>query len=109
MALLTPGAVEALNALLEDERAGVRCEVALVRGATEYAERDALTLMGRQDIAICVALHEALSSAAAPVSLAVGTAAEAILAADEYDRRLRAFAEHQRAVSRRADELAPEV
>jgi hypothetical protein len=65
--------------------------------------------MGREDIAICVALHEALSHADTPVSPAVGAAAEAILAADEYDRRLRAFAEHQRTVSRRAGELTSEI
>jgi hypothetical protein len=109
MATLGPETADALNALLEEERASVQSEVALASGATEYGERQAFMTMGGEDVAICAALHERLSQAQAPLSSAVSDAAEAILAAEQYDERLRAFAEHQRAVSRRAGELAMEV
>lgn len=106
MALLTPQAADALNDLLEAERVGVQCAAAFASGATEYVEREAFSLMGREDIEICLALRERLEQAAAPVSPATNAVAEAILAAERYDERLRAFAEHQRRVSRRAAELA---
>jgi hypothetical protein len=109
MAPLSQQTVIALNALLEDERASVQSEVALASGSTEYAERQALALMGREDVEICAALHERLAQAQAAPSRTVSDAAEAILAAERYDERLRAFAEHQRVVSRRASELALEV
>ncbi len=109
MAMLTPETAYSLNALLEEERASVHSAIALASGATEYVEREALSMMGREDIEICVALRERLSQANMPQSRAVSEVAEAILAAEQYDDRLRAFAEHQRAVSLRAGELALEV
>ena len=109
MAMLTPETVYALNALLEEERASVHSAIALTSGATEYMEREALSTMGREDVEICVALHERLAQANISPSRVVSEVAEAILAAEQYDDRLRAFAEHQRAVSRRAGELAHEV
>jgi hypothetical protein len=105
MAMLAPETAEALNLLLEEERAGVQCTVAFASGATAYGEREAFALMGREDIEICLALRERLAQDGLPASLVVSGVAEAILAAERYDERLRAFAEHQRAVSRRAAEL----
>jgi Domain of unknown function (DUF6306) len=109
MAMLTPETIYSLNALLEEERASVHSAVALAGGATEYVEREAFSMMGREDVEICVALRERLSQAHISPSRAVSEVAEAILAAEQYDDRLRAFAEHQRAVSQRAGELAQEV
>lgn len=109
MAMLTPETIYTLNALLEEERASVHSAVALAGGATEYLEREAFSMMGREDVEICVALRERLSQANISPSRAVSEVAEAILAAEQYDDRLRAFAEHQRAVSQRAGELAQEV
>src|SRR5258708_13240573 len=109
MAMLTPETIYTLNALLEEERASVHSAIALASGATEYVEREAFSMMGREDIEICVALRERLSQANISPSRVVSEVAEAILAAEQYDDRLRAFAEHQRAVSQRAGELAQEI
>lgn len=107
--MLAPETAEALNLLLEEERASVQCTVAFASGATDYVEREAFALMGREDIEVCLALRERLAQDEAPASVVASAVAEAILAAERYDERLRAFAEHQRAVSRRAGELAGEV
>jgi len=109
MAMLTPETIYTLNALLEEERASVHSAVALAGGATEYVEREAFSMMGREDVEICVALRERISQANISPSRAVSEVAEAILAAEQYDDRLRAFAAHQRAVSQRAGELAQEI
>src|SRR6266481_3990245 len=63
MAMLTPETIYTLNALLEEERASVHSAVALAGGATEYVEREAFSMMGREDVEICVALRERLSQA----------------------------------------------
>src|SRR5579871_1231558 len=41
---------DALNALLEDERASVEIEVALFRSATDLSERDTFASMGAQEV-----------------------------------------------------------
>src|SRR5262249_23504961 len=60
--------IDEVNALLEDARASVEMEVAFALGATEYRERETLRLMGHEDIATCIQLHEWLRQAEAPVS-----------------------------------------
>src|SRR6476469_2066375 len=62
MGTLNPETVDALNMLLEDVRASVEIEVALSNGATEYLEREALTVMGVEDTLIAVLLRDWLES-----------------------------------------------
>jgi hypothetical protein len=84
-----------LNALLEDERASVEIEVALVRGATDLSERDTLANMGAQEVGFCVALRERLEQSGGPVSPRVNGVVLDLLNIEHYDERLSAFADHQ--------------
>jgi hypothetical protein len=100
-----PELVEALNLLIEDERASVEMEVALASGATEYAERDALSRMGIEDIGVCETLRAEMERAGLPVSPQINGVVFEVLGAERYDDRLRAFAHHQRIVAERASDL----
>lgn len=97
--------IEALNMLLEDERASVEIEVALASGATEYRERDALTTMGKEDIRFCEQLRTEMELAGLPVSPQINGIVFQVVGAERYDDRLRAFAHHQRMVAENAREL----
>ncbi|HEY7850570.1 MAG TPA: hypothetical protein VIC27_10930 [Ktedonobacterales bacterium] len=97
--------VEALNMLLEDERASVEMEVALASGATEYGERETLTAMGAQDIRFCEQLREEMEHAGLVVTPQINGVVFQVIGAERYDDRLRAFAHHQRLVAERAREL----
>ncbi len=107
--MLPPHLTEALNSLLAEERASVECEVAFTSGAGEYPEREAFTTMGREDVEICDALHQELAAADAHVTPQVSPNGEGILTLELYDDRLRAFAQHQRAISQRAGDLLGEL
>jgi hypothetical protein len=97
--------VDELNVLLEDARASVEMEVAFALGATEYRERETLRLMGREDVATCIRLHEWLQQAEAPVSRRINGVVLHVLNLDRYDDRLRAFAHHQLDTAERARAL----
>jgi hypothetical protein len=97
--------VEALNMLLEDERASVEMEVALASGATEYGERETLAAMGAQDIRFCEQLREEMEHAGLVVTPQINGVVFQVIGAERYDDRLRAFAHHQRIVAERAREL----
>lgn len=97
--------VDALNLLIEDERASVEMEVALASGATEYAERDTLAHMGSDDISSCETLRAEMENAGLPVTPQINGVVFEVLGAERYDDRLRAFAHHQRLVAERAGEL----
>ena len=97
--------VEALNMLLEDERASVEMEVALASGATEYAEREALSFMGVEDIHFCEELRVEMEHAGLPVTPQINGVVFQVIGAERYDDRLRAFAHHQRTVAEHAREL----
>jgi hypothetical protein len=58
MGTLNSETVDALNMLLEDVRASVEIEVALSNGATEFLEREALTVMGVEDTLIAFLLRD---------------------------------------------------
>ena len=58
---------------------------------------------------ICDALHQELAAADAHVTPQVSPNGEGILTLELYDDRLRAFAQHQRAISQRAGELLREL
>jgi hypothetical protein len=90
-----PPAFSGLNVLLEDARASVEVEVALVRGATDLSERDTLAGMGAQEVAFCVALRERLERSGEPVSPRVNGVVLDLLNIEHYDERLNAFADHQ--------------
>jgi hypothetical protein len=104
----------AFNALLEDERASAEMEVALASGATEYMEREALTVMGSEDLDACCRLHEHLDRLSHSVSRRINGIVFSVLNEVRYDDRLRAFATHQREVGAEveallAKELDPEL
>jgi hypothetical protein len=108
MATIEPELAAALNTLLEGERASVEMEVALASGATEFMERETLTVMGCDDLSACCALHEYLERREAPVSWRTHAAVYSVLNEVRYDDRLRAFAAHQRAVGEHAESLIGE-
>ena len=81
--------IEALNMLLEDERASVEMEVALAAGATEYGERDALAAMGAEDIHFCEQLREEMEQAGLPVTPQINGVVFQVIGADRYDDRRR--------------------
>jgi hypothetical protein len=95
MANLDAPTVEALNMLLEDERASVEMEIAFANGATERAERETFVEMGGAEVLACCALRERLSETAGEVSRQINGIVLRILSVERYDDRLRAFAEHQ--------------
>ncbi len=97
--------IEALNMLLEDERASVEMEVALASGATEYGEREMLTHMGSEDIHFCEQLRTEMELEGLPVSPQINGVVFQVIGAERYDDRLRAFAHHQRVVADHAREL----
>jgi hypothetical protein len=97
--------VEALNMLLEDERASVEMEVALASGATEYGEREALAAMGVEDIHFCEQLRIEMEQAGLAVTPQINGVVFQVIGAERYDDRLRAFAHHQRVVAEHAREL----
>jgi hypothetical protein len=100
-----PELVDALNLLIEDERASVEMEVALASGATEYAERETLARMGAEDIHSCETLRAEMEGAGLPVTPQINGVVFEVLGAERYDDRLRAFAHHQRIVADRASDL----
>lgn len=95
MANLDAPTVEALNMLLEDERASVEMEIAFANGATERAERETFVEMGGAEVLACCALRERLSGTGGDVSRQINGIVLRILSLERYDDRLRAFAEHQ--------------
>ncbi len=97
--------VDALNTLLEDERASVEMEVALASGASEYTERETLVAMGTDDVGFCIALHERLDQAGAPVTRRINGVVFQALGAERYDDRLLVFARHQMMVNDRYRDL----
>ena len=105
MAHVDPETLEALNALLQDERASVEVEVALSNGATERAEREALVDMGIVEVGFCCSLHEYLAASGAFVTRHVNGIVLNIISTEHYDDRLRAFAMHQAGTGERAHQL----
>src|SRR5579883_1713004 len=106
MAQIDPETLEALNALLQDERASVEVEVALSNGATERAEREMLTTIGGEEVALCCALREQLAATGAPVTRHVNGVVLTIISTERYDERLHAFAQHQLASGERSLQLS---
>ena len=102
MAEVDPETLEALNALLQDERASVEVEVALSNGATELAEREAIVAMGIEEVGFCCSLHDYLAASGAFVTRHVNGIVLTIISTEHYDERLHAFATHQRVSGERA-------
>lgn len=105
MAMLHADTINALNALLEDERASVEMEVALASDATEYVEREALTAMGSEDAEVCCLLRERMERLELAVTRRINGIVFVVLGLERYDDRLRAFAQHQQVVVQRVDAL----
>lgn len=105
MRTLNPELVDALNMLLEDERASVEIEVALANGATEYLEREALTAMGVEDTLISFLLRDWLESLDLPVTRRINGIVLQALDLTRYDDRLLLFVQHQFAAREQAEQL----
>ncbi|HET8908930.1 MAG TPA: hypothetical protein VFN11_18380 [Ktedonobacterales bacterium] len=108
MGTLNSDLVDALNMLLEDERASVEIEAALSNGATEYRERDALTTMGVEDSLISFQLRDWLESRELPVTRRINGIVLQALDLTRYDDRLTLFAQHQLASREQAEQLLTE-
>lgn len=108
MGTLNPETVDALNMLLEDERASVEIEVALSNGATEYLEREALTSMGVEDTLIACLLRAWLESLDLPVTRRINGIVLQGLDLTRYDDRLLLFVQHQLASREQAEHLLAE-
>lgn len=109
MATVNPEALDALNALLEDQRASVEIDVALAMSATELAERDTFMAMGREDVQACITLREHLEQADVPVTRRINGIVLAVLDTETYDDRLRAFGDLHTEICDRVSELLPHV
>jgi hypothetical protein len=96
-----------LNALLEDERASVEMEVALINGATELSERETFAGMGIQEVGFCVALRERLERTGGSITPRINGVVLEVLALEHYDERLTAFADHQMRVVEATTALLP--
>ncbi len=107
MATVNSEALDALNALLEDQRASVEIDVALAMGATERVERDTLTAMGCEDVLACITLRERLEAADVPVTQHINGIVLAVLATETYDDRLRAYVALHAEICDRVSELLP--
>lgn len=94
MAQIEAELADALNRLLEDERACVEIELALANGATEIRERTAFTEMGCGAVLACCALRERLTEGGSEVTWRINGIVLQLLEMDRYDDRLRAFAQH---------------
>lgn len=109
MATANPEALDALNLLLEDQRASVEIDVALAMGATEIAERDFFTSMGSEDVLACVVLRERLEEANVAVTRRINGIVLVVLDTETYDDRLRAFVELHLGICERVNELLPQT
>jgi hypothetical protein len=97
--------IDALNGLLEDERASVEILVALTAMATDALERQALTVMGGQAVQACFDLRERLERLGAPITERVGPALGRVSALEHLDERYRAFADLARQLAVRLQQL----
>ena len=109
MATVDPDTMDALNLLLEDERASVEIEVALANGATTLHERETLTELGSENVENCYTLRDALTRIGDDVSRRINGIVLHILGLERYDDRLRAYAQHQASVHEHAEELSRHV
>lgn len=109
MATLDAKALDALNELLEDTRASVEIELALVNGATELRERETLDAMGGEEVLYCCALRERLTISGATVTWRINGIVFHILGTERYDDRLRSFARHQAEICERTEALLATV
>ncbi|HEX9070198.1 MAG TPA: hypothetical protein VF807_15620, partial [Ktedonobacterales bacterium] len=80
--------------------------VGFINGATDYRERDQFTEMGLDGIALCGALHMWIERSGAVPSGEVSSEYYAVVGAQTYDERLRAFAGQQRDLILRARTLS---
>jgi hypothetical protein len=108
MGTLNSETVDALNMLLEDVRASVEIEVALSNGATEFLEREALTVMGVEDTLIAFLLRDWLESLNLPVTRRINGIVLQALDLTRYDDRLQLFVQHQLASRDQAEQLLAE-
>lgn len=99
---------EALNQLLEEERACVEALVGLASMATDMLERQAVTIMGGQTVRACGDLHEQLASGGAPISGRIGGAGLRVLGPDRVDGRCLAFSQVQQELAASIDTLLAE-
>jgi hypothetical protein len=97
--------VDALNTLLEEERASVEILVKLVSMATDGLERQALTAMGGQAVQACGDLRAHLEHLGAPISGRVSAAVDRVLGHERLDDRLRAFGQLQEQLAARIEAL----
>jgi hypothetical protein len=95
-----------VSLLLEGERASVEVLVGFINGATDYRERDQFSEMGLDGIALCGALHAWIEGSGAVPSGEVSSEYYAVVGAQTYDERLRAFAGQQRDLILRARALS---
>lgn len=109
MTPLDPEMLDALNMLLEDERASVEMEVALANGATEMLEREAFTTMGSDEVEVCCVLREWLELSGGPTTPRINGVVFQILGEERYDDRLRAFARYQADTGARAAQLGENI
>jgi hypothetical protein len=97
--------VDALNALLEDERASVEAIVKLVSMVTDALERQALTAMGGQAVQACGDLHQRLEQLGLPVGARISPAVDRVLAHERLDDRLSAFSLLQQQLADRTEAI----
>ena len=87
--------IQALNSLLEAERAGVEALVDLTRMSGDIMEREVLQRMGGEDAWACASLREQIETLGGTPSRRIGPLLAQIRARDHFAARLRLLAQHQ--------------
>ncbi len=97
--------IQALNQLLEAERAGVEALVDLTRMSADVLEREMLQRIGGDEAWSCTSLHEQIEALGGTPSRRIGPLLAEMRARDHFAARLRLFAQQQQTVLERLNAL----
>jgi hypothetical protein len=87
--------VQAMNSLLEAERAGVEALVDLTRMSGDIMEREMLQRIGGEEAWACASLREQIEALGGTPTRRIGPLLTQIRARDHFAARLRLLAQHQ--------------
>ncbi len=90
--------IQALNRLLEAERAGVEALVDLTRMSADVLEREMLQRMGGDEAWACISLREQIEALGGTPGRRIGPLLAEMRACDHFAVRLQLFARQQQAV-----------
>lgn len=100
-----PQIIQALNEMLEEERAAVEAVIGLTSMATDPHEREHLQRIGADEAWSCSGLRERIEAMGGPVSRHISPFASHVLGLEYFPERLRTYGRHQRLVMERISAL----